>query len=221
MSIFGSINPVNLAAQAALAAATGGTSLIASTAMRLMSSVGQQVIQQLGQKLGLPQGAIDLAQGAFCAEAGDWAGAASNASEAASDFVSAAGGGYGDQNDVNSAAQDTIKQLVDQANDAFNQSSADDSKANGKGKGGGDSFLVAFAKALAKTMDSKMQRMMDLSKQVDQQTQSANSSGKAPVISQMTAEISALGQEVGFISQALNNSVKSLGDAASTLARKS
>ena len=37
----------------------------------------------------------------------------------------------------------------------------------------------------------------------------------------LTAELSALGQEVNMISTALNNAIKSLGESASTLARKS
>jgi hypothetical protein len=36
----------------------------------------------------------------------------------------------------------------------------------------------------------------------------------------MNAELSALGQEFGIISQAMNNVLKSIGEGASTVARK-
>jgi hypothetical protein len=47
-----------------------------------MMAVGDQVLQQLGQQLGLPQGAIDLAQAAFHGAAGDPGGAIQNLGEA-------------------------------------------------------------------------------------------------------------------------------------------
>lgn len=214
MSFLGGLNPANLVTSTLLAAATGGTSLVAQLGARLLSSVGQNIIQQLGQKLGLPQSAIDFAQAAYCGATGDARGAARNYQEGVSEFVQAAGGSFGDQNSLSELINDVTKGIVKQAKDAYDASEAE---GGGDGK---DSFLVAFAKALAKVMDGKMQRMMELSGQMDQQIKSANASKEAPAISQMSAEVSALGQEVNMISQALNNSVKSLGEAASTLARK-
>ncbi len=54
------INPMNLAMLADRPCRLGG-----ARTKTLMSAIGQQIIQQLGQQLGLPQSTIDLAQGAF------------------------------------------------------------------------------------------------------------------------------------------------------------
>src|SRR6478609_2444002 len=80
------VNPSNLAM---LAMGPGGWAGLA--AKTLMSAVGQQIIQQLGEKLGLPQSTIDLAQGAFCASVGDTRGATQNISQVVQDIASRTG----------------------------------------------------------------------------------------------------------------------------------
>lgn len=207
---------INTAATAALASMTGGTSLLVQAALKsVMSAIGDQVLQQVGQQLGLPQSAIDLAQSGFHLQMGDAAGAASNLQDAIGGLNSAVGGSPFDAGQLNDAAQAATKQLIDFATSAAKGS--DDAVGAGSGK---DSFLVAFAKALGKAMDSKMGKMIDISKKIDQQTQSANSNNKSPVISELSAELQGLSQEVSILSAAMSNSIKSIGEASSQLARK-
>ena len=91
--------------------------------------------------------------------------------------------------------------------------------------GTGQDFLEALAQALGKAIDDKMGQMMDTAQQIDQQTQSANSANASggnqqPVIAEMSAKVQALGQEISLLSNALDNSIKSIGESSSTLAKK-
>lgn len=226
-NILGSI--ISTAAQAALGVMTGGASLLVTTAMKsVFMAVGDQILQQVGQGLGLPQSAIDIAQGAFHAAAGDPGGAVQNLQEAIGGFTGAIGGDAFDQGALQRAANEGIRNASDQflQNIRENAQNEDgeggDRRSNRAGGSSGESFLVAFAKALGKAIDSKMDRMMEVSKDIDKETQAANDSGgeRQAVIGEMSAELQGLGQEVGFLSQALANTVKSLGEATSTLARK-
>jgi len=226
-NMFSSI--IGVAAQAALGVATGGASLLVTTAMKsVFMAVGDQVLQQIGQGLGLPQSAIDIAQGAFHAAAGDPGGAVSNLQEAIGGFTDAIGGDAFDQGALQRSADEGVKSAADQFLQGIreNAQNADgeggDRRSQRSAGGQGESFLVAFAKALGKAVDSKMDRMMQVSKDIDKETQKANDSGgkRQAVIGEMSAELQGLGQEVGFLSQALANTIKSLGEATSTLARK-
>lgn len=88
MGLFDSIGKVFTNPATLMAIATMNPAIIAATVGRqLVSAVGQEVIQQLGQELGLPQSAIDMAQGAFAASMGDAQGAQQNYREAASGIV--------------------------------------------------------------------------------------------------------------------------------------
>ena len=224
MSFLSSINPAKVALEATTAVMTGGGSLVAQAALRVFSSVGQSVLQNVGQHLGLPQSDIDMAKATFAATSGDVEGAATNTQAAVSDFVQAAGGGYGDLHSLNSSAQQVTKQLVDAANDAASGADSSDGSKAGKGKGAAapQDFLEALAQALGKAIDDKMGQMMTTAQDIDKQTESANASGgsKSPVISEMSAKLQALGQEVSLLSSALDNSIKSIGEASSTLAKK-
>ncbi len=224
----GGFNPISMISQVALAAATGGTSLIASMAMQIVEQVAKQVIQQVGQQLGLPQSAISGALGAFDAATGNVGGAAQDFAGAAG----ALGGSIGQaianfsqashsspvqqaqiSNDANNAVDNSTQRVMQQ----LQNGSMDATSGASDGK---DSFLVAFAKALGKSMDAKMSKMMDISAKIDKATQSANADNKNPVTGQLSAELQGLGQEVSILSNAIANSIKSIGEAESTLARK-
>lgn len=73
----GGFNPINLVSQAALAVATGGTSMLVQAAIRaVVTAVVQQVIQQVGQQLGLPPQVTQFAQQAFDTARGGFGGQA-------------------------------------------------------------------------------------------------------------------------------------------------
>ena len=60
----------------------GSQALSTGLMNKIVSQVGQEFIQQMGEKMGLPQKAIDAAQAAFCESCGDRAGARANHREA-------------------------------------------------------------------------------------------------------------------------------------------
>jgi hypothetical protein len=217
-NLFGSI--ANIALQGALGVMTGGASLMVTTALKtVMTAIGDQVLQQIGQKLGLPQGAIDLAQAAFHTAAGDPGGAVQNISEAAQGLGSAAGLSQFETGEIERQAFDGAQFLRDQTLDQLQGGTDAEGKPRGKSAlagASGESFLVKLAIALGSVVDSKMDKMVAKAGEIDK----AGSGGKSQT-AKLTAELSALGQEVNMISTALNNAIKSLGESASTLARKS
>jgi hypothetical protein len=199
----GGFNPVNLVSQAALAAATGGTSLFAQMAMQLASQIGQQVIQQMGQELGLPQSAIDLAQGAFAGSLGDYQGVSQNLQEAASSFAGAAGASPAEQGEYSREVTNSVDDLVSHMADG------DDVKAaRSGGRGGGQSWLMALAEALGKKLDKMADDMASMADQITDKTPS------------LTAKFGAKSQEFSILMNATTNAIKSVGEGLANSARK-
>ena len=207
------VNPMSLA-QIAM-----GPAGWASLAFKMMgSAIAQQAIQQIGQKLGLPQSVINTAQDAFTAASG-FQGGPSTVKEAASTLAELGGLSTTQAAQLERSGDNTLRNFVKNALEGKYNGDETSSASNG---GKGESFLVAFAKAMGKSMDTKMNKMMDISKKIDQETKKANDSDgkKQAVTGEMSAELQALGQEVSMLSQAISNSLKSMGEAGSTLARK-
>lgn len=194
---FNSLNPINTI----LNSATGG---IASFAARnLVSSFGQNLIQQLGSAVGLPQPMIDAAQGAFAAASGDPIGAASNAFEAGQGFAQAAGRGVSDAADFGRNFEDAIARI---ASDIAGGDQMRQARAGGKG----GSWLMAMAEALGRKADQLADEMQDLASDMS----SANSKPSD------TALFSAKSQEFGLFMNSTNNAIKTAGEALTTMARK-
>ena len=207
------VNPMTLA-QVAM-----GPAGWASIAMKTIgAAIGQQLIQQVGQKLGLPQSVIGMAQTAFSAATGT-RGMPTTIGGAVQQIAKQFNLSPSQQGNLERQSNRMLEQMTKDALEGKN--GTNEGPANLKGKKA-ESFLVMFAKAMGKAMDTKMDKMMDLSKKIDQATTKANDSDgkKGAVTGELTAEMQALGQEVGMISQAVANSIKSMGEAATTLARK-
>ena len=204
----GGLSIGSLFSTAALAALTGGTSLaFQSIFQQIISSVASQVIQQVGQQLGLPQGVIDLAQGVFQAASGNPGGVAQSLTDSVQNASDTFNLSPQQQGDLQRSAEDVAQ--------SWTTSILDQVREGGEGKSTkGDSFLVALAKALGKVMDGKMTQMKAKTDQL------GGLDSKDSKYGQLTAEIQALGQEMNMVSQALNNSIKSIGEAGSALARK-
>ncbi|MCJ2189076.1 hypothetical protein [Novosphingobium beihaiensis] len=214
MGLFGglslsSINPLNIA-QLAMGPA-GWASLAAST---MFSSFGQQVIQQLGTSLGLPQPMIDIAQAGFAGTMGDYNGAFSNVNEAVEGLGSQIGMSLTDIASNQSSAQSAVDRMVSMITDRLRESGVDTSSTDS----GDGSLLMKIAKALGELLDNKMTQMANLSDDignlgtVDNKNQSK--------LGQLTGELQGLTQETSLLSNALGNTIKSIGEANTTLARK-
>ena len=107
--------------------------------------------------------------------------------------------------DAQRSANDVMKQLVDSVLKQARNSGGED------GPSSGESRLVKLAKALGKLLDKKMDKIIEVGEKMD----GAKKQGS------LSAEMQALSQEMSMISNALNNMVKSIGEANTTLARKS
>jgi len=222
---------VNLALQGALGVATGGASLLVTTALKgLMMSIGDQLLQNIGQQLGLPQSAIDLAQAAFHGAAGDPGGAMQNIGEASQGLGLAAGLDQFGTGEIERNAFNIVDQLQKNVQERLENGSDEDGNVRGNAKTraagsaavGGESFLVRLALALGKAIDAKMDEQLKIAGEIDDAKNKAEGGDKGADsnITQQGAKLTALGQEITILSNALNTALKSIGESVSTLARK-
>lgn len=173
----------------------------ASILMRsVISAAGQQLIQQLGDKLGLPQSVIDMAQSRFCASCGDMAGAFKNVREAAQSI--------GEEYNLSPSQEGQFEREL---NDIVNQmaSSLAESKEFKEAKSsGGKSWIMALAEGLGKKLDKKAKELEKLASQINDKKPST------------TTKYGAAAQEFSVLMNAANTAIKTLGEAVAGMARK-
>lgn len=201
MSLFSGIanvftNPANLAMLAM------GPSGWAALAVRtLISSIGQELIQQLGSQLGLPQSTIDMAQGAFAGAMGDTAGVQRNVAEAAegfSDLFGASPAQRGEfERDINDAINEMATELGRQGE-----------RAGRNRSGGGGSWLMAIAEALGEQLNGMAEEMSQMADQISKDTPD------------ITTKFSALSQQFSILFNAASTAIKAIGEGMSATARK-
>lgn len=204
--LFGAvINPANLGLMFA-----GPAGWAAMATKTLVSAVGQQVIQQLGDKLGLPQSMIDMAQAAFCQSCGDVKGVFKNYREAVDSIAQDANLSPFDRGNLERTAQDATRKLLDSILESDEYRNA---KNGGAAKG---SIFMQIAVALGKLADKKMGEMASLANQIGGIKDGKN----ANKVTELTGQMQAKGQEFGLLSNAMSNSIKSIGEGVTQLARK-
>ena len=196
-------NPLSLA-QLAMGPA-GWASLAART---LMSAIGQQVIQQLGEKLGLPQSTIDMAQGAFCAATGDKAGVRQNLQEAIGGFAETFNASPAEEGAANRDVNDAIDRMVSQMADGEDAKAARAGGKGGKAGSSGQSWLMALAEALGEKLDKMAGEMSSMADKITDKSPS------------LTAKFGAKSQEFGILMNAATNAIKTVGEGLSNSARK-
>lgn len=196
-------NPINV-----LQAAMGPAGWAALASRTLFSAIGQQVIQQLGQQLGLPQSMINMAHSTFSGSFGGAIGAGQTIGQAVQSLAQQFNLSATESGNLERNAHDAVSQMTD--------SMLKNIRENGSGgeEGGvaanGKSRLVKLALALGAVMDSKMDDMIDIGGKLD----GAKKTGS------LTAEMQGLSQELSMVGNALANTIKSIGEAGTTLARK-
>lgn len=205
MGLFGGIlgsviNPMNLA-QLAMGPA-GWVSL----GLRMVgSAIAQQVLQQVGQQLGLPQSVISMAQNTFASASGTQ-GMPNNVGDAISALTDMVGISPRQQGELQRQSEDIVSQMT---NSMLERLRNGEDEGEG-GINGGQSRLVKLALALGKVMDGKMDDMIDIGGKID----------KTKKTGQLSAQMQALSQELNLVANALNNSIKSIGEANANMARK-
>lgn len=213
------INPVSLA-QLAM-----GPAGWASLAMRTIgSAIGQQLIQQLGQKLGLPQSMISLAQNTFASATG---------TQGLPTSIAGAVSQLAEQFNLSPAQQGQLERTANQSFDNINRIIENNLRKTAEGGDEeGGSILMRIARLLGQLMDDKMTKLGEKAEAlgaVGSQAGNTYTSGtnKGGFTAQgqgqfgkLSAEVQALSQELNYLSQAVSSTIKGIGEAASTVARK-
>lgn len=168
---------------------------------QLASAIGQQIIQQLGQQLGVPQSAIDLAQGAFAGSMGDVRGQFTNVGDAVEQLGQFYGASPAQIGDVQREMEQAIDDFVSQLSEGRESREA---RAGG-GRGG---WLMAIAETLGRELDKMADDLSDMAGQLSKDDPS------------MTAKFGALSQQFGMMFNATSTAIKAIGEAMSGMARK-
>jgi hypothetical protein len=201
----GGFNPISLLATAALGPAGG---IVAQLATQVFSQMGQQLIQNMGNQLGLPQSTIDFAQSSFAGNHGDIVGQFSNLNEGIESLGAELGATPFEIGEANGKANDFIQDLV---RDMSESQDFKDAKANPKGKGGvpgAPGWLMAMAEALGSKLDELAH---------DMEQRAASISEKDPSSS---AEFGVVSQQFSMLMNATNTAIKTIGEALGGMARK-
>lgn len=192
------LNPVNLA-QVAMGPA-GWASLATRT---LVSQVAVNAIQQLGQRLGLPQPMIDMAQAQFAASAGMNGLARQNVREAVQGLSEQFNLSPMQQGDLQRAATQDLNNFISSLSESKEMKEA---KAGGKSAGG--NWLMALAETLGKKLDKMAGDLEDMAGKLSKDDPS------------LTAKFGALSQQFGMLFNATNTAIKAIGEAMGNMARK-
>lgn len=198
------INPINLASLAM------GPAGWASLAVRTLgAAIAKEVIQQLGQQFGLPQGMINMAQDAFSAATGT-AGGPANIAEAVASLAQTFGLSPSQQGELQRAAQQDSRDMFDKLADAF-KSGEEQAKAKSR-DGKGKSWLQVIADSMAEALDKKVDDMDQMAQALDKQ--GTNRSTKA------STDLQVAGQEFSFLMNTASTVIKTIGEGLSGMARK-
>lgn len=192
-----SINPVSLLATAALGPMGG---ILSQLATQVLSQALQQVIQQAGDRMGLPQSAIELAQGDFTSSFGDVRGTAGNIQDAISELGQQTNASPSDIGDAQRAVGDLIRQA--------GESMQLDEIKDAKGAGGAKGWLRALAEALGRSADKAAEALEAKANNLDNASPSES------------AEYNADAQAFGMLMSAINNAIKTIGEGLNQMARK-
>jgi hypothetical protein len=187
------VNPANLAM---LAMGPGG--IAAMLVKTIGSQIAMSVIQQVGEKLGLPPSIINMAQAGFAAATGQPGLAQQNMGQAIGDLAKGlnlspmqTGQLQRDVNDTQKDISNTIKNF---------RLDNDESDSSG-------SWVMALVKALGPKLDELAGKMKTLAGQSKDSPSKAN-------------EFQAVSQEFNLLMTSLTGAIKTIGEAQATAARK-
>jgi hypothetical protein len=228
MSILKSaINPMSLM-QLAMGPA-GWASLALKT---IGSAIAQQVIQQIGQKLGLPPAIINMAQTAFASASGQPGLGQQSVGGAVRSFTQQMNLRPSDagriERELNRFADKAVDNMSKAIDSYFEKMAKKPKGAGGDDDEVGGSWLVAYAKAMGKVLDKKafdIQTQSDkvvaaTKKQEGVKTDSEEYKKAQSEMMGANTLLQALSQEMNILSNAATTAIKTVGEAQTTIARK-
>jgi len=199
------VNPISLASLAM------GPAGWASLAVRTLgTAIGKEVLQQLGQQLGLPQSAINLVQDGFSMATGSVGGPATIA-EAVASLAQNFDLSPSQQGELQRSAEADSRDMYTQLSEAF-QSGEALAKTQSARSGKAKSWLQAIADSMAAEMDRKVQDMDQLARAMDKQ--GSNRSIKT------NTDLQVAGQEFSLLMNTTGTVIKTIGEGLSGMARK-
>lgn len=173
----------------------------ASLAVRTIgSAIGQQLIQQLGQRLGLPQGVISMAQNALSAATGTQGGPA-NIASAVAQVAQQLNLSPMQHGELQRSAQNVFDGLLE---NMMSSQEFKEAKASG-----GKSWLMAIAQTLGNKTDAMADDLTERASKLGGNAQSKDN-----------LEYAAKSQEFSMLFNAANSALKTLGEALQSAARK-
>ncbi len=213
MSLFGGIaksliNPMTLMQ---LAMGPAGWASIAMKAIG--TAIAQQVIQQLGQQLGLPPAVINMAQQAFSSATGQPFSRAGSIAETVSGLAEQFNLTPSQAGQLERSAEFDVQEMLKSLTKASAEGKA---KAERGGKDGGGSYLRRIAEAMAKAMDGKIEEMDSLAKRMDGVK---HQKGKTDS-TQIQTDLQVATQEFSMMMQSTANIIKTIGEGMSNMSRK-
>jgi hypothetical protein len=214
MSFMGINMNMGMIAQIALAAATGGASaMVTMAAQQLATQVAMNVIQQVGEQLGLPQSMIDIAQAGFAAQSGRTGLARMETGQAVQNFAGQLGLSPSEQGNVARAADDAVDNAVSQImdnirNDRFGVDENGGSRSRDRASTSGKSFIMMIAEILGNKLN-------EAAKELEEKADSTDwKDGKD------MSEYNALVQQFNTLMSSVNSAIKSIGEALTTMAKR-
>jgi len=179
---------------------------IGAMAGSMLQNIGSQVIDQVIEDLPLPQPLKDAMQASFHAGMGNFQEAGMNVGEmleGLSDILSPM---------EFAGLEEAIDDLKNAVEDLFNQAQqADECTGGASGSSdSSDSWLMTIAKALGENLNDKAE---DLKDQADALNSDDTKPGDSP-------EFTAASKEFGMAFEAAITSIKTIGDALNSAARK-
>jgi len=198
------VNPISLASLAM------GPAGWASLAVRTLgTAIGKEVLQQLGQQLGLPQSAINLVQDGFSMATGSVGGPATIA-EAVASLAQNFDLSPSQQGELQRAGQQDVQNMYQMLSEAAQsgKEKAESQGSNGKGR----SWLQVIADSMAEVIDNKVDEVDRLAQSLDKQGQ--NKSIKS------SSDLQVATQEFSYMMNVSSTVIKTLGEGLSGMARK-
>ena len=193
-------------------------SMVGNVVGQLASSVLDDVIQQVGKELGLPQTIIDAAQTAAQGAMGNAEGVAENLNDLKSDLQQLMK--PTDFADLEKSVDDLKDALMKFMHEAQSSGSDEAEETNGSKKketSGSADFFIAMAKAMGSALQDQADKVKNLSDKIaEQDTKSED--GKDELMKLQT-ELTGESTRMNYMATAIQNALKNVGQALSTMGR--
>ena len=199
-------NPINLASIAM------GPAGWANLAMRTIGSqIAMNAIQQVGQRLGMPQYAIEFAQASFANSIGARGLARQNIGDAVRELGNQFNLSPRDQAGLQRAAEFDLREFQRGIEEAVQRGKSQARRGRGKG-----SILEIIADAMIRAMNSKVGEMQRLAEKMDNVKHKKGQSDSV----QINTDLTVATQEFSMMMNATSNMIKTIGESLSAMARK-